>query len=621
MSRDMRLFLWGFQAITLLLLIAPRGLEGQAQPPSRVTISVDPPWPGIQIEAVGMGASGVTGASGTVTLPVSAGTVEFRGTTPDGEVVSRIVDVARWSDQFTLSFPTLRALGATVMVRTLPGATVILDDRSPLVVGETGEVILRGLIPGRHTIRIRDPGSGRAVTRTVTAAGGTSALVEVPEAAWVSREPETPRAVEVEEAPVPFVEGIPSGSGVVVLEVSDRVQVLLQGALLGWAGPTEPLRIRLPAGPAELILVHSAGESRSLVTEVPDSEILFLEAEWVPIQDVEVRHMFSNPVTNLGLGFGVAISLTVGLTGTAIRRRRSGPTPPTTSSTPIANAPPAVGLAGTRFDRYTIQRYIGRGGMAAVYQAINEEGDACALKILEGSARSDPDLRRRFLRESRVLEKILATHPSAPIVRTFRYGTEDDHPEGVPFIELELLEGQSLLNCITEMGPPPVPVCVHILSEVARALSAAHDCGVLHRDLTPDNILIEAEQTATPRVRVIDFGVAKHELTQAHTIDGSIFGKPPYMAPEVWHHAELDARTDLYALGMVGYFLLTGTTPFSDPNPLVVMRMHEEAEVPELPPHIPPDLRRILRTLIQKSPEQRYPDAETLLFDLVAWSM
>jgi len=614
MKLERRVLLAGFLT-TALVLVAPAEAWSQVGPPTRLVVAVEPPWPGVRIEAVGLGSSGVTGEDGRVTLAVRGETVELRGITPDGEVVARIVDVRRWNDQVTLSFPGLRAMGASVLVRTLPGAEVTLEGRPALPVDERGELTIGGLVPGRHILRIREPGSGRTISRTVTASTGDPPVLTVPAHAWIPEGP-APSAEAPPEANMGFaLEGIPSGTGVVSLEASERILVLLDDASLGWSGPHEPLRFRLPAGTSELFLSHPSGERRWFPVEVPDGALLRVSAEWAPSENPSASWVLSDLRAPFALGLGFLLSLTLGLAGRAVHQRRGQVGFPD-SGIRLDGPGPGEAVSGTRFDSYTLLRYIGRGGMAAVYEAVNADGVPCALKILEGSARSDEDLGRRFLREARVLEKLHAAVPDAPVVRAFRYGTEHGRPDGTPFIELELIRGRTLLECLTDQGPPPLPVTVHILGEIARGLAAAHDCGVFHRDLTPDNVLLENEHASVPTVRVIDFGVAKNDHTQIHTLDGSIFGKPPYMAPEVWQHTTVDARTDLYALGMVGYLLLTGEAPFSDPNPIVVMRMHEEAEPPELPPSVPQELQRVLRKLIQKSPEHRYPDTDAVLADL-----
>ncbi len=114
-------------------------------------------------------------------------------------------------------------------------------------------------------------------------------------------------------------------------------------------------------------------------------------------------------------------------------------------------------------------------------------------------------------------------------------------------------------------------------------------------------------------LKLIDFGVAKHEFTSVHTMDGSVFGKPPYMAPELCAGEAVDERTDLYALGILFYLLLTGSTPFADRNPLVVMRMHETAPVPPLPTHIPTDIQRLVNSLLEKRRSDRLGSAEMLI--------
>lgn len=280
---------------------------------------------------------------------------------------------------------------------------------------------------------------------------------------------------------------------------------------------------------------------------------------------------------------------------------------------------------GERLADFELEEVIGRGGMATVWRASADRGETVALKVMNPELAEDPLLRKKFLREGAVLEKIQANWPEAPIVRVRNWGPR---PEGVevggasdptPWVALEYLEGRTLLQHIRD-SPHPFEISgvLRFAGQVALGLRAAHDCGVYHRDLTPDNILLLSDDATDPVIRLIDFGVARHEFTEVHTLDGSIFGKPPYMAPEQGRGLVVDGRADLYSLGIIVYLLLTGETPFSDSNPLMVLQMHSLMPPPPLPEHLPSSVIEMVEALLEKDPEDRVPDAETLLQQIQA---
>ena len=267
-----------------------------------------------------------------------------------------------------------------------------------------------------------------------------------------------------------------------------------------------------------------------------------------------------------------------------------------------------------RFDEYEILGAIGKGGMATVYRA-EKEGfpGALALKVLDRQFTNDEDILTKFLREGRVLQKILLEHPDAPVVRVVKFGRANGEARGRPFIAMEFIEGRNLLDVVRIRGQAfHEREALEITREIATGLAAAHDCGVYHRDLTPDNVIVLSRPDPRFRLKLIDFGVARHEFTSRHTLDGSIFGKPPYMSPEQCRGDTVDGRSDLYSLGVILYLLLTGTTPFSDPNPLMVMKWHQDAAVPEPPRDLTFETREVLMTLLAKRPQERFPTAHDL---------
>jgi len=261
-------------------------------------------------------------------------------------------------------------------------------------------------------------------------------------------------------------------------------------------------------------------------------------------------------------------------------------------------------VTGT-FDRYRLQRMLGRGGMATVYLAEDSlEDRQVALKVLDLSHLNDQDLVRKFVGEGEALKRINQSHPEAPVVKAYRVGYEQGVTQGRPFVALEYLEGSNLLTYMKENGTLEIAGAVSIVQQVCEGLQAAHHNQIWHRDITPDNVIVMQER---PRfaAKLIDFGVAKHEYTSQGTMDGSIMGKPPYMSPEQCRNEPVDGRSDVYSVGILLYTMLTGEPPFTDDNPLQVMQMHEQSTVPDLPAHVPGDVRTLFRKMVRKKPADR----------------
>lgn len=265
-----------------------------------------------------------------------------------------------------------------------------------------------------------------------------------------------------------------------------------------------------------------------------------------------------------------------------------------------------------RFDQYKLINLIGRGGMANVYLAQDKRGKKVALKILDESFLADADLTRKFLLEGEALTKINRDYPNSPVITVYRFGREYNSAAGTPFIAMEYVAGKDLFHFIKTSGIPPILVALKIIDQLCESLSAAHAHHIWHRDLTPDNILM-VSTTPTLRIKLIDFGVAKHEYVPVKTQDGSIFGKPAYMSPEQCRGQPVNQLSDIYSLGAVFYTLLTGSPPFVDSNPLMVMKMHEDSAIPPLPDQVPKSIGFLVMAMLEKEPERRPQSVEEIL--------
>ena len=276
----------------------------------------------------------------------------------------------------------------------------------------------------------------------------------------------------------------------------------------------------------------------------------------------------------------------------------------------VGNHDPLIGA--TLGGLYRVESLIGVGGMGRVYRATHTLlGKSFAVKVLPEGRAEKPDATERFLREARAASKIDNEH----IVKVANVDRDGEHRL---FIVMELLEGETLAERL-ERGPLPLEQALRIASQTGNALQAAHDAGIVHRDLKPENIFI-VQRNGSDFVKVLDFGISKIK-TPDHgdpklTATDQIVGTPLYISPELARGvAAIDHRTDIYALGVIVYEMLTGTPPFTGQNHFQLLYKHgNEAPDPpsqrsknaEIPAHVE---SAILRAL-EKDPNARFDDME-----------
>jgi serine/threonine protein kinase len=267
---------------------------------------------------------------------------------------------------------------------------------------------------------------------------------------------------------------------------------------------------------------------------------------------------------------------------------------------------------GEQLDRFTIVEAIGHGAFSDVYLATDETDRRVVLKLPHEAIMGDVATFDRFRREMEIVGKL--HHPG--IQRSFDGGETRSRP----YLVLEYVEGVTLRAVQRRDGRLPVPRAVDIAEQLAAAMASAHAQGIFHRDLKPENILVTPEG----RVVVTDFGIAMMAGARRLTWRWltSTMGTPDYMAPEQVEGKRGDARTDVYALGIILFELLAGRVPFEGDNPLAIMGQHVNATVPsllEIDPRIPPPLEAIVRKCLRKDPSERYADARELQADLDSW--
>jgi serine/threonine-protein kinase len=265
--------------------------------------------------------------------------------------------------------------------------------------------------------------------------------------------------------------------------------------------------------------------------------------------------------------------------------------------------------------QFRLVQKIGTGGMGSVYRATPSSGGAdVAIKILHPKLAGRTDLTTRFRREARATSTL--THPNT--VKVYEYGELPD--DGSLYIVMEYLEGRNLNRAVKREGPLPVERAIPILIQVCGALQEAHEKGIIHRDMKPENIFLSKRGEQTEYPKVLDFGLAKLHENQMRpgsiqlTQEGMVFGTPEFMSPEQAQGQTLDARSDIYSLAIILYEALTGKLPFDARTPMEYIQKHVVA--PPIPlderapeRNFPKELSFVINKALAKNPDDRYPNA------------
>ncbi len=254
--------------------------------------------------------------------------------------------------------------------------------------------------------------------------------------------------------------------------------------------------------------------------------------------------------------------------------------------------------------RYQVIDRLGAGGMGTVYTARDlRTGRVVAVKVLKADIAGEPLFLRRFRREAEIARSLKSPH----VVEILDAGVED----GTPFIAMELVEGESLAELLKRSGPLTPDQASDVALQVAEGLDVAHQQGVVHRDISPQNILITPEGTA----KIADFGIARSDTSATLTATAAFIGKPAYAAPETYS-GQADIRSDIYSLSVVMFEMLTGRPPFLAPTPLATMDMHARTPPPRLDVlgvRAPGSFEDVILMCLNKDPDERFQTPEALI--------
>jgi hypothetical protein len=281
-----------------------------------------------------------------------------------------------------------------------------------------------------------------------------------------------------------------------------------------------------------------------------------------------------------------------------------------------------VSIVGTLIGgRYRLEQEIGRGGMSTVYRAFDTVLERpVAIKLMHREIAADSDQLERFRREARSVAQLNHPHVVTVIDAGEEPSSEDDEysgdgPQSTPYIVLEFVDGETLKALIRRDGPLPIVQATAYGIEIARALGAAHEQQIVHRDVKPHNILIGEEGGA----KITDFGIARTLTEEGLTMAGRVLGTTDYVSPEQALGQPVTGQSDLYSLGIVLFEMLTGDVPFHGESPVAVAMKHVREEIPDvqlLRPELSAASASVIDRAVAKDLERRYPDAASMAHDL-----
>jgi eukaryotic-like serine/threonine-protein kinase len=248
---------------------------------------------------------------------------------------------------------------------------------------------------------------------------------------------------------------------------------------------------------------------------------------------------------------------------------------------------------------YVLIRKIGKGGMAGIYLAFHSRlNQNVVIKILNRDLMKDKYIVHKFIMEGKNIEMINNNFKSSPVVKVLEYGL--DKKSGRFFIAMEYLKGDNLKNIMNSKKSMSLKQKLFIIKEVARALQASHALKIIHRNISPENIIIHGET-----VTLIDFGISKEMLSTGNTPPGIVFGALNYISPEQLKGEVITEKSDIYALGVLLYYMIEGKPPYDSSNPYEIINRHFSCPTPKIKTNIFAGIKKVIYSMLEKNPDKR----------------
>jgi serine/threonine-protein kinase len=334
----------------------------------------------------------------------------------------------------------------------------------------------------------------------------------------------------------------------------------------------------------------------SVMGVVPIASLVYLQLTMPEFQQLAARPEYSGFISAQVMSLGIAVLVaTVGVATIGSLRREA--------------------FAAKQLGQYRLKKRLGSGGMGEVYLAEHQMMKRpCAVKLIRPEKAGDPRMLARFEREVRATAKL--SHWNS--IDIYDYGRTAD---GTFYYVMEFLPGHNVGEIVEEYGPIPAGRAIYLMDQVCAALAEAHGIGLVHRDIKPANIFCAYRGGVFDVAKLLDFGLAKPTIESGNgevqlTMEGTVTGSPLFMSPEQASGDDaVDGRSDIYSLGAVLYFMLTGKPPFISDNPLKVMIAHASQEV--VPPRqlnsdVPAELEEIVLRCLEKDPDHRFQDVSEM---------
>lgn len=512
--------------------------------------------------------------------------------------------------------PRPGAQTSSLMLKTnVPRASVSLDGKEIGKTSAEGQLFMSDVALGRHQVNVRKEGY-ESVSRTLTV--NETGLVQTMRLLLVEGPNEGSRASTPDDA---TELGITTGD-----EVSDSIRgtypteeraqprpaqsslivdagvaeatVRVNDSVYGRTGPEGLLRARVDTGRHRVAVSKEAFQADRATARVGARE---MRTVTLSLQPAEPE---GKPGTNgrvflivgslLGLGLIVVAAIMIGTPASVLawwRRFRQGQ---------------------VNFDRYRLLGELDGDVASTTYLAYDpDQNQQVRLRILDETHAEDPDYVHAFLEEGRILQRLHQSVPDAPIVTAYRIGREGGGESGRPFLVLEPLLGRNLRSHLDDKSTLPVGDALAIIRQVCIALRAAHENGACHGSLTPKNVIITSQHPEY-KITLTGFGNRGGEsdgriLENDHSGDGR-----PYQAPETFDQGRSTWQSDIYAVGMLFYTMITGAPPFIHDDSSRVVEMHKEAPRPDLPDHVPAPIQPLFQRMVSPDPNRR-PTAKKII--------